>query len=231
MNQQINKKNKWIISFILCITIIIYFMYIYYYYGSITWKSFIKHTVISINLLGKYIRVIIDKIMSNSVALNIIVATPLLIWIGNKINIQALINSLTNIEIGSIKVVKEGVKELKKENDESVEQMKDKCGKVPRENESLENKEKKSEILQLILDNPNLVGLIDKFLNKSRGVSIPISLIGYDYKLEDISKLFNYEIRNSSVRINSIKKDIEVLLIEVYNDLKRRGLIYSENSK
>ncbi|MDO7206283.1 hypothetical protein Q5M85_21455 [Paraclostridium bifermentans] len=83
--------------------------------------------------------------------------------------------------------------------------------------------------MQIILDNPNIVDVIEKILKNSRRYTIPLNLIGSKYKLETISQLFNYEIKSNSVIIKSIKSDISVLLIDVYTDLKTRGLIYSES--
>lgn len=247
MDNKLKKRAKAAIFIgIPLLAVVVYFMYIYYYYKEITIDTFIKHTVGSLNLLGRYIRFLLGKIMGNSVAINIIVITPLLIFIGKKINIEAVINSLTNIEIGVLKISKEGIQQLKQEKvdlkkeetKEEIQQLKQEKVYLKKEEtkgvenvnneESLQNNEE-SKILQLILDNPDIVNLIDKFIKKSRGVTIPIQLIGVKYKLDVIAQLFNYEIKNNSVKITSIKEDIEVTLVEVYTDLKRKGLIYVEN--
>lgn len=232
MDNSFSKRSRQIIvGIVVFIIVVVYFMYIYYYYNDITINTFIKHTVGSLNLLGKYIRLLLGKIMGNSVAINIIVIIPLLMLIGKKINVENLINSLTNIEIGVLKISKDGIKELKQEKDENVEKTKEKTeegykhGNCKVSSQNIDE----AKILQLILDNPDIVNLIDKFIKKSRGITIPIQLIGVKYKLDIIAQLFNYEIKNNSVRIISIKEDIEVVLIEVYTDLKRKGLIYNES--
>lgn len=239
MYKKMSKKNKIITSMILIIlTVIVYLMYIYYYYEEITLETFIKHTVGSMNLLGRYIRLLIGKLMTNTTAVNIIVLTPLLIYIGRKIDITEFIKSLRNIEMGPFKAQLEGLKEVQKEHEENVEKIKTEISKDDTKHqkilekdlqERLENEEKKSKILQLILDNPNIVNVIERFLKNSRKYTIPLNLIGVKYKLETISQLFNYEIKSNSVIIKSINDDIAPLLIDVYTDLKNKGLIYSEN--
>lgn len=235
MYKKMSRRNKITASISLIIlTIIVYLMYIYYYYDKITLETFIKHTVGSLNLLGRYIRLLIGKLMANSTAVNIIVLTPLLICIGRKIDIAEFIKSLRNIEMGPFKAQLEGVKEVQKEHEENVKKIKTEISQddIKQEKdlkERLENEEKKSKILQIILDNPNIVDVIEKILKNSRRYTIPLNLIGSKYKLETISQLFNYEIKSNSVIIKSIKSDISVLLIDVYTDLKTRGLIYSES--
>lgn len=241
MFKKMSKKNKIISGTSLIIIVIcIYLMYIYYYYDKITAETFIKHTVGSMNLAGRYIRLLIGKLMENQSAVNIIVVTPLLMLLGKKIDITELIKSLRNIEMGPFKAQLEGVKGVQQEHEENAKKIKNEISKDNNGNgqqesveknlkECLENEEKKSKILQLILDNPNIVNVIERFLSNSRGYTIPMNLIGIKYKLDTISQLFNYEIKNNSVKIISIKKDMAVELIDVYTDLKNRGLIYSEN--
>ncbi|MCI9978031.1 hypothetical protein JY742_18040 [Clostridioides difficile] len=212
--------NKIIILILLTILVSVYIMYIYYYYEKIDSISIIKHTVGSLNILGSYLSFLINKILSDSELLKTMILSLSAIYIFKNINLNRLINSITNFELGNLKISKGELEELKEGEENATSNTKDSSND--------ENVKYRSDIMQVMIDNEKIIDIIEKFISKPNSkMDIPLNLIPRLYKLETIAKIFDYTLKSNSLRILSIKKEIEPTLIDVYNELKEKCIIYS----
>lgn len=225
MTNEKSKKNKIILkSIIIITTIIIYIMYVYYYHKNLYLESFIEHTVNSLNLFGNYLVNIIDKLISNESLLKTLTISGTIIFLLRNIDIQDVFNDITALEIFSLKLAKDKARdkaeEIKKETNKKTSDYIN--------NEQLDKDKKRKEIIELLIDNNNIIYLIELYINGSRNIKIPINRIPRLYKIENIGKIFEYKRQTSSIKIIGFKKDIEDVLIDVYNELKEENIIYSE---
>lgn len=225
MTNEKSKKNKIILkSIIIITTIIIYIMYVYYYHKNLYLESFIEHTVNSLNIFGNYLVNIIDKLISNESLLKTLTISGTIIFLLRNIDIQDVFNDITALEIFSLKLAKDKARdkaeEIKKETNKKTSDYIN--------NEQLDKDKKRKEIIELLIDNNNIIYLIELYINGSRNIKIPINRIPRLYKIENIGKIFEYKRQTSSIKIIGFKKDIEDVLIDVYNELKEENIIYSE---
>lgn len=198
---------------------IIYTMYVYYYYNNLQLESFVKHTVGSINILGNYIKYIFDNLVLNIMSSSVSMICITLIFLLRNVDFQTVINSINGFEWNGVKISKERAKE--RIDDLELQNNAEKS-------EDNENKKIEKEILEVLIDNEQMVKLIDEYLKTSRGKKIPLSSIPRNYKVETIGKIFEYKTLPNSIKITGLKKEIESILIDVFNDLKEKNIIYCE---
>lgn len=219
---KLSKKTLYKISIIL---VVIYTMYVYYYYGNLKLESFVKHTVGSINILGEYIKYIFDKLISNqSISKTIIISIVLMILLKD-VELSTFINSITGLEAYGVKLSKSDALKEQKNEDEKIKLMEE---SETQSKDKLDAAKTKKEILELLIDNDKIVNLIEKYLMTSRPIKIPLTSIPRIYKVEEIGKIFEYKTSPSAIKIISIKKDIEPILIDVFTELKEKNIIYCD---
>ena len=205
------------------ISAIVYFMYIYYYYSEITIQSFINHTVGSINILSENIMKIVYKILSYKEAIIMISVIIIIKYTA----VKEILENITNLEAGSVKVAlnkldaESKLEEIKKDSENEV------SDNIDNKVKEINFKNKKIKIMKLIIDNPEIIEIIDKFMKNSRRIEIPMKLINNRYNIETISELFNYEYKSNSVKITGIKEEIKSALLDVYLEFKEKKIIYS----
>lgn len=215
------KVSKTKRNIIILIITIIYFMYIYYYYNEINFYTFAKHTVGSLNLASNEIRQFINIIIKNTKMITTVAFMMSLYIIIKYTNINKLILSLKSIQTPNIKLETNSVKELIEEdkkcsNNESVESSTE-------PNNNIRNK-----ILNILIDNPEIIEIVELFINNATSIDIPLNRVPLRYKINCIDELFDKEFHSNSIRIKSIKESIKKELISVYNELLEKGLIYTE---
>ena len=218
----INQISKLKIIFLL---ILIYIMYIYYYYGNLNINSFISHTVGSINIFGKYIKYVFDSFINDTSVFKTILITGTIIYLSKCIDLYDYIRTIGVFEGYGVKFSREAAKKQKEKEIENIEKLKEESDNE----DTIKNAEKRAEIIELIIDNENIVALIEKYIRRSRSFSIPLNLIPSKYKLETLGKIFDYKMHANTIKIISIRKDIEPVLIDVYKELKDNSIIYCES--
>lgn len=224
INIELSKIKKIIIPTVtLFLLSVIYCFYIKYYYGSITINNFISHTVGSLNIFGSYIYYLIDKIFSTENLLQTIIISGVVVYILINMDIANFTKRISNISIGDFTISATEAMSEKQKDDEDIESLEKQENK---DADKLEYLKIKSEFIQLLIDNHNLIGLIETVISGNRNIKIPLHLIPRDYSLKEISKIFEYKVFSNTVRVICIKKDIEPILIDAYNDLKQKGIIY-----
>lgn len=224
MKNLINKLSKFKVIFLLII-ILIYMMYIYYYYGNLNINSFINHTVGSINILGKYTKYIFDSFINDSSVFKTILIIGAIIYISKYIDLYDYIRTIGAFEGYGIKFSREAAEKQKEKERENIEKLKEESDN----DDTIKSAEKRAEIIELIIDNENIVALIEKYIRRARSFSIPLNLIPSKYKLETLGKIFDYKMHANTIKIISIRKDIEPILIDVYKELKDNSIIYCES--
>lgn len=225
-----DKKQKIILSLSFIILGIIYFMYMYYYHKEITIDSFITHTVRSINILVNDIKYVINKLLSYKEVLHTCVIAISIIIIIKDTHVGSILKNITNFEAGPVKI---GLVGLDKENAESkLEEIKqdsehEHINETNNSTKDLCFERNKINIMELIIENPEIVEIIEKFIKNSRATVIPINLIHSRYKIEIIDVLFNWEHKPNSIKITSVKEEMYTALVDVYAEFKSKNIIYS----
>lgn len=214
------------------IYILISLMYIYYYFG-ISIDNIIKYLILTINTILELsyesalqiFVVILDKEIFKLIFISSIVIY--LIQKNDIINkLFEIIKLIKRLDIKGITIIMDDLKNNLNEQSTLVESMENDTSNFSVE--QINEAKLKEKILQVMVDSPNIVELIDKFLNaSSKSIKIPRYLIPDKYKSTDISKIFDVEITGSTLKIKNIKEDRKCLVIDVFNDLVEKGVICS----
>lgn len=223
------KCNKRLIrnSLFAMIGIIIYLMYIEYYYDSIVLKSFVSHTVVSLNIVLDFLKNTVIALINsiNDSVLKLAILSIIVIYAIDKFQIMKLLNRIVSVEVKDVKIEMQKIQEKKDEEEKKIERL-----KLENQSESnsseIENAEKRNKVMQVIIDNPNIVNIISMFINKGmRSVSIPMNLIPFKYKLEVISVFFEYKVKSGSIRIFKFREEIEPIVVDIFNELIAKNIV------
>lgn len=234
MKNKISKKYKMVLVLgSLILYILLSLAYVFHYYNVINWSNIITQLIIQFDLLLHYgLRLCseITKVILDKELLKLIIILMTVLYILKNYNvidkIVDIVKLIKKVDIKGIEIVMDREdleKDLKKEDDKINE-----LSKCPNNKLEIDNAKMKKEVLQLMLDSPRIVELIDQFVNfNCKKIKIPRNQIPYKYKLVDIEKIFVTEVSGSTIKILSIRDDIRPTVIEVFNDLVARGIIYS----
>lgn len=206
------------------IVLIINLIYIIRYFNDISVKNIIIYLVgltnIIMYLLYDFYIELRNVILNEEIFKCIIIIIGIYILIG-KLDLVELLKSIRNIDINGVNISMEGLIKEKQEEDNKVQTM----GNANEDEVNLSKR--KSEIIELMIDNTYMVQLINRYINKSaKSITVPRNIIPNTITLEAISRIFEYQIKSNSIKINRIKVEIEPILIDVFNELVQKGIIY-----
>lgn len=206
------------------IVLIINLIYVIRYFNDLSIKNIIIYLVGLINitmyLLYDFYIEVRNVILNEEIFKCIIIIIGIYILIG-KLDLVELLKSIRNIDINGVNISMEGLIKEKQEEDNKVQTIGDS------NKDEVNLSKRKSEIIELMIDNTYMVQLINRYINKSvKSITIPRNIIPNTITLEAISRIFEYQIKSNSIKINRIKVEIEPILIDVFNDLVQKGIIY-----
>lgn len=231
-----NKKKMLII---ICIYIGISLMYIYHYF-AISIDNIIEYFILTINTLlklGYNISLKISILLLDENIFKLIFISSIVIYLVQKNDVinkvfgvidklLEIIKLIKKVDINGVEIVMDDLKNNLDEQSNLVENMESNQSDFSQE--QINDAKLKETILQVMVDCPNIVVLIDKFLNSSsKLIRIPRNSIPSKYKSTDISKIFDVEITGSTLKIKNIKKDRECMVMDIFNELLEKGIIYS----
>lgn len=219
-------KLKWKYIKYILITIIVLIIYILntiYYFEIITFENLLKNFINAYNyLLDKleYIfKILIDSISQPEV-MSIIFIGIIVKIILKECNRLDILKNITNIEFKDFKVSKEKVEKIEENTIKNERKL---------EEEEIQNKNIENEIERSIIDSPFLASIIDMYLTEKGKVSINLNIIPEKITLSEISKIFQYKLKANKIEIIKIHSDKESLVVDVFNRLRDKGIIYVEN--
>ena len=225
----IKKKNIYIIL-IATIYIFINLIYVYHYYSVVNINSVCTHIVIQINSIGIYTLELMNSfksvIFKAEVFKTILILLVFLYIVSNYDIIDKIFNFITSIKQVDINGVKISIEDIKKDiyNQEKI--VKELKEVDPSCEEKIKNAENKKRFLSLIADCPDIVEIINKYINVGyKSFNIPIALIPNKFKISEIEEIFHTDIKKGSIKIIEMKKDIKPIALEVFKDLVDRGII------
>lgn len=231
------KKRLW---FLTSTTVILYVIlnlfYISYYYNEITFKHVIAHIVVECNIILGFLLIFCKNLVSTLLDQNIFkieLILMFLIYILKKYDIMndilMIVRLIRKIGINGIEIeMKEIEKDLESENNK-INQFEGQANLNTKEEEELSNAKNKQMFLQLLVDNPNIAELVDEYVNFGyKKFRIPRNQIPMKYRLKDIQKIFLVESSGSTIKILGMKPELEETVIEVFNDLVEKRIIYSK---
>ncbi|KMT21608.1 hypothetical protein [Clostridium cylindrosporum] len=230
------KSRKHILFF--CASIILYIvinsLYIYHYYKVINLDSISTHLVIQFNTIGKYVLGLLKDLQSTIFKSDIfknIMLFALIIYLVSCYDIIKklfeIIKSIRKIGVNGIEICMEGLKENLEDQNEVVEKLKEVKEPNESEKEEIKLEEDKKKVKQLMLDCPSIVNIIDKFINLGyRSIKIPLSYVPSKYKVEDLEKIFQIEIKKSMIQLDKIKPEISAIVADTFRELESMGIIY-----
>ncbi|MEG0181244.1 MAG: hypothetical protein RR657_05080 [Peptostreptococcaceae bacterium] len=214
--------------------IVINILYIYHYYSSINVDSISTHLVIQINTIGKYVIGFLNNLQSTIFKADVfksIMLFSLIIYLISSYDIVKklfdVVKSIKKIGLNGMEICMDDLKEDVDNQNQIVEKLKEVKEPNVTEKEEIKLEEEKMKIKQLMLDCPSVVDIIDKFINLGyKSIKIPLSHIPNIYKVEDLEKIFQVEIKRSMLQLVKIKPEINSIVIDTFKELESMGIIY-----
>lgn len=225
-----NKKISTILlifsSMIICV--FIFTMYVFHYYKQISLQSVIAHLVVCINIICTFCGQVLYKflnVITTPDVTKVIIITAFLMFLFKGTSIDEIIKIIKNIEVKGVKIEMKEIEKTKKKEEKKIEDLKHEEG----QNNELIIAHNRIKLMQIIIDNPIMAKWIYKYINRStRSISIPLNLIPDVISIDVISQVFDYEIKSNSIKLTGIKLDLKPTVIEVFNELINKGIIYPE---
>lgn len=223
-----NKKKCYVIV-VLILIFIINCIYMYTYCKPISIENICLYITNILNFvlinLYKLIEAIILMLLEKDIFKLIIIIFSILYFLERSqiiSNILELIKLIKRIDINGIVIEMSKLIEVTEEQNQLVNDLHEN-----KTNGNIGNEEFKRDILQRIVDSPNIVELIDKYLyGNCKKFKIPRVLVPNKFKLSDINLIFDTEMTSSQIIIKSMKK--KDIVKEVFDDLIKKGIIHSK---
>lgn len=226
------KKNKMIIKGLIFLIIILYYVaFVKYNYGRISfYNMYIQFMICTSNIIeysiyefGQFISIILTEGI-----VKILVISFVIMLFVEKFELQDVVKTIVNLKVGPDGVtIERKLESLKKTEEEAIENIRKNTEASDKENE-IAKSEEKIRIIEMMIDNPYLVEILNKFINKHVGaLTIKFSKLTEKHlNMEILKKIFDYKLNPKSVTINSIKEEVFDVVIEVFTELSENGAIY-----
>ncbi|MEW9093751.1 MAG: hypothetical protein AB2417_01605 [Clostridiaceae bacterium] len=228
-----NKKRCIIICVNIILLIALYLMYIIYYYKEITINSFIVHTVTTTNIILNYIRIIAEIILNsiiNENTMKIFFIGIFVIYSLKNLDLLGFINNIKTLQLKDFKLElnKQDAEATKREEEDKIKNLKKNEENLsPTDIKKIQDAEERAKIIQILIDTPYISNLINMFVNQGKNnVIVPLNLIPDKVNLKDLSEIFEYKLQPNSVKLIKLKVDIQPTIIDVFNQLLKKGIIY-----
>lgn len=229
-----NKKKKHIIACISGILLVVlYLIYIIYYYKEVTINNFIIHTVVTTNIILNYIKIIVKVILNSMINEN----TMKIFFIGifvlyslKNLDLLGFINNIKTLQLKDFKLElnKQDAEATKKEEENKIKDLKkNEQNLSATDRKKIEDAEERAKIIQILIDTPYISNLINMFVNQGKNnIVVPLNLIPDKVNLKDLSEIFEYKLQPNSVKLIKLRVDIQPTIIDVFNQLLKKGIIY-----
>ena len=138
-----------------------------------------------------------------------------------------MLRDIGKVQIGEISI--ERLKSMKEQQEATIENIENGTDTENKKDEA----KKKLEIINILINNPYIVIIINKIINK-RIKTLKISLTKIKQEKIDLStlgKIVDYDLFPQSIKIKNIKEDIKSLIFAVFVELKNNGAIYIPEDK
>ncbi|MBD5643174.1 hypothetical protein HYH96_04610 [Clostridium botulinum] len=223
---KIEMKNSKIKYYVGIGSILYFLSVIKYYYDKITFKLILQQFIILnnciLNYINKFLEIFIKNCFTSS---NIKIALIIwsIIYIVDKYNLIDLIKNISSFEFNGLKIESKNLKEI---FDSTKKQMEALENEPKKNNEKIEQNKNKLDLIQIMIDDPYIVELINIFINKKiKSKIIPLKVLKCNSSIYSIGKIFEYDIRADSIKIKNIKDDVKDEIVQVYSDLVSNCMI------
>lgn len=215
------EKLKRLLIIITLSIIALFLIYTQYYYGKINMEALTVHFIICFNIIIQMFLNIINKFVQALFTENnikIIIISILILYVIKKLELKTILFGITNIEIGDIKVSRDVkiLNELNKIEEENIEKFKQ-SSSISENEEKIKLSKSKIDLINLMIDDTYIMEILRRFLKSNKSsVTIPMNIFKRKTSLDNINKIFDYEISVNSVKIVGIKANVKDLVCEIY---------------
>lgn len=227
MIEMLDRKRKLLYILIASVSFLIstFIIYTKFYYGELNSNSIQTNFIICFNIILRISYKIIDKLTTSLLTesnIKVIIISVAIIFTIHKLELKEILFGITNLEVGAFKLQRaaEVLNNLNVKEIEKIERLEDE--KCTDENEQkFQISKQKIKLLQTMIDDPYVLVILEKLLNKKKGILIiPMNVFKQNTSVEAIREIFDYEVKVNSVIISGIKEPVKDLVYEIYVNLK-----------
>lgn len=223
------KVYKLVLSLIV-IAIIYFLLFVKYKNGEINLINVYNEFMLISKIVFIYIfdvfKNILDLLLTEDI-FKIVLISIILIKVIDKYDLIEMLRDIGKVQIGEISI--ERLKSMKEQQEATIENIENGTDTENKKDEA----KKKLEIINILINNPYIVIIINKIINK-RIKTLKISLTKIKQEKIDLStlgKIVDYDLFPQSIKIKNIKEDIKSLVFAVFVELKNNGAIYIPEDK
>lgn len=223
------KVYKLVLSLIV-IAIIYFLLFVKYKNGEINLINVYNEFMLISKIVFIYIfdvfKNILDLLLTEDI-FKIVLISIILIKVIDKYDLIEMFRDIGKVQIGEISI--ERLKSMKEQQEATIENIENGTDTENKKDEA----KKKLEIINILINNPYIVIIINKIINK-RIKTLKISLTKIKQEKIDLStlgKIVDYDLFPQSIKIKNIKEDIKSLIFAVFVELKNNGAIYIPEDK
>lgn len=223
------KVYKLVLSLIV-IAIIYFLLFVKYKNGEINLINVYNEFMLISKIVFIYIfdvfKNILDLLLTEDI-FKIVLISIILIKVIDKYDLIEMLRDIGKVQIGEISI--ERLKSMKEQQEATIENIENGTDTENKKDEA----KKKLEIINILINNPYIVIIINKIINK-RIKTLKISLTKIKQEKIDLStlgKIVDYDLFPQSIKIKNIKEDIKSLIFAVFVELKNNGAIYIPEDK
>ncbi|NFH90905.1 hypothetical protein FDA33_11965 [Clostridium botulinum] len=234
MKKEITLKINTIIKSILIISILMFFIYTNFYYGNISIKTLQTHLIVCSNILIKFVyrclNAMITSVLTES-NVKVVIISIVSIFILYKFDLKKLLSRITMFQMGDYLKVETSVsnilENMNEKEETKLEMLKQEKSTSSNKYEEEEKKEelklsmKRIELIQLLVDEPYIVKILERFINKNmKSLTIPNNILKKNTSITSIGKIFDYKVGANSTKVLSVKDEIKDIICEIYFKIK-----------
>ncbi|MBZ9691649.1 hypothetical protein [Clostridium sp. M14] len=236
MKKEITLKINTITKFILIISIFIFMFFVYtnFYYGNISIKTLQTHLIVCSNISIKFVYRCLNAVITSVLTeanVKVLIISIVSIFIIHKFDLKKLLSRITLFQMGDYFKIETSVsnilEDMNEKEENKLEKLKQEKSTSSNNYEEKEKEEelklsmKKIELIQLLVDEPYIVKVLGRFINKNmRSVTIPNNVLKKNTSITSIGKIFDYKVGANSTKVLSIKDEIKDIICEIYFKIK-----------